>query len=152
MGIGKDRGKTLGVHDLTCTCTPEGYIPLGGYPVVGQEECYMKVHPHEVVAQRLPPHSLHTAGMVVAQHLCWQLHTNSAAVGSSLGPTGGLDGTDKIVAWVPAWARGPEWGWWWGQGGWCCCATTHYKQIWHKYSQSQNPSEKKVHGFLTMLW
>ena len=29
----------------------------------------MKVHPHEVVAQCLPPHSLRTARVVMAQHL-----------------------------------------------------------------------------------
>ena len=67
--LGKDRGKPPGVHDPTRTHTPEGYVPLGRYPGVGQEECYAKVHPHKVVPQRLPPHSLRAARVVVAQHL-----------------------------------------------------------------------------------
>ena len=67
--LGKDRGKPPGVHDPTHTRTPEGYVPLGGYPGVGQEECYAKVHPHKVVPQHLPPHSLHAARVVVARHL-----------------------------------------------------------------------------------
>ena len=62
-------GKPPGVHDPTRTRTPEGYVPLGGYPGVGQEECYSKMHPHEVVALCLPPHSLRAARVVVAQHL-----------------------------------------------------------------------------------
>ena len=43
--IGKDRGKPPGVHDPTHTHTPEGYIPLGGYPRVGQEETYEGASP-----------------------------------------------------------------------------------------------------------
>ena len=82
--LGKDRGKPPGVHDPTRTRTPEGYVclPRGkgyvrgtsgtpgyvGYPGVGKRNA-TKVHPHEVVAQRLPAHSLHTTCMVVAQHL-----------------------------------------------------------------------------------
>ena len=33
-------GKPLGVHDPTHTHTPKAYVPLGGYPGVGQEETY----------------------------------------------------------------------------------------------------------------
>ena len=83
--IGKDRGKPPGVHDPTRTRTPEGYVPLPrgkgyvrgtsgtpgyvGYPGVGKRNA-TKVHPHEVVTQRLPAHSLCAVHMVVAQHLC----------------------------------------------------------------------------------
>ena len=71
LHLGKDRGKPLGVHDPTHTRTPEGYIPLGGYPGVGQEECYSKVHPHEVVAHRLPLHSLRAA--VSLTSVLWEI-------------------------------------------------------------------------------
>ena len=37
LWIGKDRGKPPGVQGPTRTRTPEGYIPLGGYPGVSQE-------------------------------------------------------------------------------------------------------------------
>ena len=45
MALGKDRGKPLGVHNPTCTHTPKEYVPLGGYPGVGQEETYEGASP-----------------------------------------------------------------------------------------------------------
>ena len=68
----------------------------GTYPWVGTlglaKNNTTNVHPHEVVIQCPPPHSLHTTRVVVVS----TLHTILAAAGSSLDPAGRLDSADKM--------------------------------------------------------